>query len=67
MLLAFRQQGADASRRIALRDVPDGSYVVTEAPSDTPVATFSAQQLRDGLDVALPAGGAKVLLIRRAS
>ena len=67
VLLAFRQQGADASRRIALRDVPDGSYVVTEAPTDTPVATLSAQQLLDGLDIALPAGGAKVLLIRRAS
>jgi hypothetical protein len=67
VLLAFRQSGADASRTIALRNVPDGDYAVTSAPDDAPVAQVSAQQLRDGLEVSMPAKGARVLLIRRVT
>jgi hypothetical protein len=66
VLLAFRQGGADATRRIALRNVPDGSYELRAAPGDELVGTVDAQQLRDGLEVSLPAKGARVLLIRPA-
>ncbi len=66
VLLAFRQNGAAESRTIALRNVPDGNYEVSQAPGRTIVANVTAQQLRSGLEVALPLKGAKVLLIRRA-
>jgi hypothetical protein len=65
VLFAFRQGGADATRSIALRDVPDGTYSIEEAPSGDPVAQVDAQQLRDGLAVSAPLKGARVLLIRR--
>lgn len=65
VLLAFRQAGADASRTIALRNVPDGDYELSRAPDDAPFANLTAQQLRDGVEVSLPAQGAAVLRIHR--
>ncbi len=65
VLLAFRQDGSDARRRIALRNVPDGDYVLREAPTDAIVGAATAEQLRGGLTVELPEKGARVLLIER--
>lgn len=65
-LLAFRQDSADDTRRIGLRNVPDGqSFDLVEAPSGEPVGTVTSAQLQRGIDVTLPARGARVLLIER--
>ena len=63
-LLAFRQTSADATKRIALRNVPAGrTFDLIEAPSGNVVGTATSQQLLDGLDVTLATNGAKVLVI----
>ena len=65
-LLAFRQNGPDATQRIALVNVADGTYELTRAPDGVPVGTATAEQLRSGIDVTIAdAGGASVVLIRR--
>jgi hypothetical protein len=65
-LLAFRQDSPDATRTIALRNVPDGTYALTLAPTGEALGTVSAAQLRAGLSVEIPAtDSAKVLLIDR--
>ena len=64
-LLAFRQDSADTTRTIALRNVPAGRrFVVRRAPGGAVVAHVTSQQLRDGLSVAIPEPrGSRVLLI----
>ncbi|MGH2807522.1 MAG: alpha-galactosidase [Actinomycetota bacterium] len=66
-LLAFRQQGEDASRTIALRNVPEGMlFDLFEAPTGEKVRTVTSAQLRDGLKVTIPEmNGARVLLIQQ--
>jgi hypothetical protein len=63
-LYAFRQEAPDATKRIALRNVPRGrTFDLIEAPTGVHVATVSSEQLIEGIDVTLPAGGARVLLV----
>lgn len=65
-LLAFRQDSPDATKRIALRNVPDGqSFDLVEAPSGALVGSATSAELQRGLDISLPARGARVLLIER--
>jgi hypothetical protein len=64
-LLAFRQDDPRGSVQIGVRNVDDGTYEVRAAPDDALVGTYSGAQLREGLTVALPARGAKVLTITR--
>ena len=67
-LLAFRQGSAEATRRIALRNVPpDRSFVLRRAPDGAPLGTFSSAELGGGLDVTVPEpDGAEVLLVSPA-
>jgi Melibiase/Bacterial Ig-like domain (group 1) len=63
-LYAFRQASSDATRSIALRNVPRGrTFNLLEAPTGQAVATVTSAQLINGIDVTLPAGGARVLLV----
>jgi hypothetical protein len=64
-LLAFRQDGAEAERRIALRNVPGGRrFDLLEGPTDRYVATVTSEDLRRGIDVRLAAKrDARVLLV----
>lgn len=64
-LLAFRQDDPRPSVEIALRNVPGGTYELRAAPTDEPVGVVDATELREGLEVALPARGARVLTIDR--
>ena len=64
-LLAFRQDDPRESVSIALKNVPDGEYEVRRAPDDELVGTFTAEQLRAGVDVAAPARGAVVWTLSR--
>lgn len=64
-LLAFRQESAEPSKRIALRNVPDGRYELTEAPTGASAGTVTAERLREGIEIALEKRGARVLLVRR--
>ncbi|MFL5845002.1 MAG: alpha-galactosidase [Solirubrobacteraceae bacterium] len=64
-LLAFRQDDPRETVTVALRNVPDGDYELRAAPDDAVVGTFSAAQLRDGIAVAAPSRGARVLTIER--
>jgi hypothetical protein len=70
-LLVFRQRGANATQRVALRNIPPGrSFDLIEAPSGATRATVTSAQLTQGIDVTLaqpdtatvllvvPAGGA---------
>ena len=66
-LLAFRQDDPRESVSIALRNVPDGDYVVRAAPDDALVGTFTAARLREGIDVTAPPRGARVLTLERVS
>lgn len=54
-LLVYRQDAPDGMRTIRLRNVADGSYRLIEAPSETGVLEYSGAQLRDGIEVAIPA------------
>jgi hypothetical protein len=64
-LLAFRQDSPDATRRIALRNVPPGmTFTLRSAPQGTAVGTATSAELSAGIDVTIPtADGASVLLI----
>ena len=64
-LYAFRQQSGDATKTIALQNVPPGrTFTLIEAPSGVVVGTATSEQLTNGLDVTLPSTDtAKVLLV----
>src|SRR4051794_5445683 len=64
-LLAFRQDSADATRAVALRNVPAGRrFVVRSAPGGDVVARVTSQQLSDGLSISIAQPrGSRVLLI----
>lgn len=63
-LLAFRQNGSEDAVSVPLRNVRgDGAFDLLEAPSGAVVGTVTADELRAGLPIALPANGARVLLI----
>jgi len=64
-LLAFRQESEQSSKRIALRNVPDGGYELIEAPTGALAGTATAAQLREGLEITLGKREARVLLVRR--
>lgn len=67
-LLVYRQDAAEDRRTIRLRNVPDGQYRLLEAPEEKTVLEFSAQQLREGIEIAVPAQrSARVLRIERKS
>ena len=64
--LAVYRQDADGDQRVvALRGVRgSGDFALRDAETGLPFATFSAAQLRAGIDVALPErNSARVLLI----
>ena len=64
-LLAFRQESADPTRRIGLRNVPDGRrFDLLRAPDERYVDTFTSAELRRGVDVRIAdRRGAEVLLV----
>jgi alpha-galactosidase len=64
-LLVFRQDAEEATKTVALRNVPEGmTFDVVRAPDLEPVGTFTSEQLSNGLDISLPdQGTAEVLLI----
>ena len=65
-LLVYRQASADAARTIRLRNVPDGQYRLIEAPDEAQAQEYSAQQLRAGISIAIPAQrSARVLRIEK--
>ena len=64
-LLAFRQEAEEPAKRIALKNVPDGDYELRAAPDGALVGTATAEELREGIEIALPKRGARVLLVRR--
>jgi Melibiase len=68
-LLVFRQASSDASRRIALENVPTGrTFRLTSAPDGAALGTTTSDQLRAGLEVSIPeAEGPRVILIEPAS
>ena len=54
-LLVFRQEGADATRMVALRNVPPRrSFRLFLAPDDTPLGTATSADLERGIEVSLP-------------
>ena len=68
-LLAFRQQADDATKNIALRNVPANmSFDLFEGPTGAHVGTVTSEQLRNGIDVTIGSkDGARVLVIEPAS
>jgi hypothetical protein len=68
-LLAFRQDADDATRKIALRDVPPGrTFTLRAAPGGETVGTVTSAQLSEGIDVTIPEKrGARVLLVEAQS
>ncbi len=67
-LLAFRQGSEDATKTIALRNVPAGmTFELFEGPSGNQVGTVTSEQLSNGIDITLPEkDSARVLLIKPA-
>jgi hypothetical protein len=65
-LMAFRQDSGEASRRIALENVPPGrTFELVSAPDGAVVGTATSAELEAGIDVSIPEErGARVLLIR---
>jgi hypothetical protein len=65
-LLAFRQDAAEATRTIALRNVPPGHrFELVRAPDGSPAGTATSEELAAGIEVEVPdPRGAAVLLIR---
>jgi hypothetical protein len=53
-LFVYRQDNSDTQRTIRLRNVPAGDYRLLEAPAETNVLTYSAEQLRAGIEVPIP-------------
>jgi hypothetical protein len=64
-LLAFRQDSADTTHTIALRNVPPRrSFTIRAAPTDEVIAHATSQQLQQGLAITIPdRRGSRVLLI----
>ncbi len=64
-LLVFRQDAEAALQTVPLRGIRgDGSFVLRDALTDEVFGTFSAEELRTGIDISLPdRHSAKVLLI----
>jgi hypothetical protein len=64
-VLVFRQGGAEATQRVALRNVPPGRrFDLIEAPTGALHATVTSKQLTQGIDITLPEPDtAKVLLV----
>jgi len=64
-LLVFRQDSPEATRRVALVNVPPArDFDLLEAPTGRPLGTATSRELRDGLEVTVPElHGASVLLI----
>ena len=55
-LLVYRQDNPDAVRRVPLRGIRgDGEYRLTEAMTGALVGTFTADELRAGIPIELPA------------
>lgn len=54
-LLVYRQDSAQAIRKISLRNVPPGQYRLYAAPDETAFTDYSADQLKAGIDITLPA------------
>lgn len=54
-LLAYRQDTPQASRSLRLRNVQDGQYRLLEAPDESRVIEASAEQLRAGIEIEIPA------------
>jgi hypothetical protein len=67
-ILVYRQDSPDTSKTIALKGIRGGgTYRLTDAETGETFGTFTAQQLRSGVEVTLPDRfTAKVLLISRA-
>jgi hypothetical protein len=65
-LLAFRQGSPDATRRIALENVPPGrTFDLIRAPGGEPAGTATSEELAEGIDVRIDVeDGAQVLVIR---
>jgi hypothetical protein len=68
-LLAFRQSAGDATRRVALENVPPGRHFdLLEAPTGAHAGTVTSEQLAAGIEVSVPApNGASVLVIEPAA
>ena len=68
-LLAFRQQATDATKTIALTNVPAGmTFDLFEGPTGAHFGTVTSEQLRAGIEVTIPnANGAQVLVIKPAA
>jgi hypothetical protein len=65
-LFVYRQDSAETSRTIKLRNVRAGNYKLLEAPSETSVQLFTAAQLTAGINVAIAAkNSARVFRIER--
>jgi hypothetical protein len=64
-LLAFRQESAEQTKTIALRNVPEGmTFDLFEGPSGRLIGTATSAELTQGLDVTIPAvNGSSVVLI----
>ncbi|MDP9139827.1 MAG: alpha-galactosidase [Pseudomonadota bacterium] len=66
VLLVYRQDASDSVRTIRLRNVPAGNYRLLEAPAETTALNYSAEQLRAGIQVSIPAiHSARVFRIER--
>jgi hypothetical protein len=67
-LLAFRQKADEATKTIALKNVPAGmTFDLFEAPTGTKVGTATSEQLTAGIEITIPnKDGAQVLVIRPA-
>jgi hypothetical protein len=65
-LLVYRQDSAETHRVIKLRNVPAGTYRLLEAPAETTVLIYTAEQLRAGISVPIGArNSARVFRIAR--
>jgi hypothetical protein len=54
-LFAFRQDSAEPTRTIALRNVPPGrTFDLALAPTGTPVGSVTSEQLSQGIEVHIP-------------
>ncbi|MEA2434160.1 MAG: alpha-galactosidase [Actinomycetota bacterium] len=64
-LLAFRQDTDEVAKTISLRGIRgDGSFVLRDALTDEVFGTFTAEQLRSGIEISLPdKHSARVLFI----
>jgi hypothetical protein len=65
-LLVYRQDTEEGSRVIRLRNLPEGRYRLLEAPGETQRLEADAAQLRQGIEVSIPARhSARVFRIER--